>query len=84
MSLVRLKGLVLGMPTPKPKRIITKFEVYLGDKFVCDGSYRHWKSNEVRDFRHYAHQAMQSGYEVTTWQYETTTPAVDAAGCKCR
>jgi hypothetical protein len=67
MSLVRLKALAQELPFV-PKRINTKFEVYLGEKFVCDGSFRHWKSNELRDFREYSHRVMQEGYEVTTWQ----------------
>ena len=67
MSLVRLKLLAQEVP-PNPTRMNTKFEVYFMDKFICDGSFRHWKSNELRAFREYSHQVMQRGYEVTTWQ----------------
>jgi len=74
MSLVRLRSAVAALPEHRPRRMTTKFEVYLGDKFVCDGSYRHWKSNELREFRQLSHLLMQQGYEVTSWQEPKSAP----------
>ena len=67
MGLIRLKQLVQGLSNT-PARVNTQYEVYKGDEFICEGSFRHWKSNELRDFRLYSVIAMQNGYEVTTWQ----------------